>query len=142
MIQIHDSRLRSACDSVVLFVFYAGAQHRRSLESVPLLALDLQQPLFSLQTPPLPLRCQRLLVLPVRGRQQAPQSRPGHEHRDIQGFSHGDSIVRTPAFLCSRIISTQCELSQSNAEVDRQLNTWSSGVKDKSKIRPPNNPNN
>lgn len=84
VIPLCDSDSWSACDSVVLFVFYAGAQRRRSLESVPLLTLDLQQPLFSLQTPPLPLRCQRLLVLPVRGRQQAPQSRPGQEHRDIR----------------------------------------------------------
>lgn len=69
-----------ADEAGVLVVSAVGRQNgmgvlkgcRHSLEAAPLVSLNLLQSLLSLQAPPIPLCGQRLLMLPVRGRQQAP----------------------------------------------------------------------
>ena len=50
--------------------------------AVPLLPLNLLQPLLSLQASPVALSCQRLLVLPVGGGQQTPQRSPDEGGRE------------------------------------------------------------
>lgn len=69
---------------------------------VPLLSLDPLQPLLSFHTAALSLSCQRFLMLSVRGRQEASQSRP-------ENICNICKLVM-PYVTCSRWIPLTCHI--------------------------------